>query len=172
MDQAGPRIWRRIRLALFVGALLSPLVSFDASAVPGVPDRGPWHIQSSPSPGTYDRLYGTAAIDPEDVWAVGRYIDKADVSRTLIEHWTGTSWGISATGVSSRENSYLVGVVATPHAPDLWAVGYTTSLAGTEDQTLVEHSVGRSWSAVANTGPGLLAGIAAFSPDDVAETRA
>jgi hypothetical protein len=167
VEQAGGRVWRRIRVALFVGAVLSPLLSFDASAAPGVRDRGPWHIQSSPSPGTYDRLYGTAAIDPEDVWAVGRYIDKDDVSRTLIEHWNGTSWGISSNAVSRRENSYLFGVAATPHAPDLWAVGYTANLAGSNYQTLVEHSVGRSWSAVATTGPGLLAGVAALSPDDV-----
>lgn len=167
MKHAGQRVRRHILVALFVGALLSPLVSFDASAVPGVADRGPWHIQPSPSPGTFDRFYGTAAIDPEDVWAVGRYIDKANVSRTLIEHWNGARWGISANAVSGHQDSYLFGVVATPHAPDVWAVGYTASLAGTEDQTLVEHSVGRSWSAVANTGPGLLAGVAALSPGDV-----
>jgi hypothetical protein len=167
MEEPRARIWMRICLALCVVALLSLLVSFDASATPKGPDRGPWHIQASPSPGTYDRLYGTAAIDPEDVWAVGRYIDKADVSRTLIEHWNGTSWGISANAVLGQENSYLFGVVAAPHSSDLWAVGYTASRAGTNYQTLVEHSMGRRWRVAANTGPGVLAGVAALSPDDV-----
>ena len=54
-----------------------------------------------------------------------------------------------------------------PHAPDLWAVGYTATAADTNDQTLVEHSAGRRWSSWADTGPGLLAGGAALSPDDV-----
>ena len=59
----------------------------------------------------YDRLYGTAAIDPDDVGAVGRYIDKANVSRTLIEHWNG----------ASREMSVDV-------QSGLWAAGFDLNL--------------------------------------------
>jgi hypothetical protein len=160
---------RRRNLLLVTVALLSPFISLEASAAAAArgPGPGPWKIQTTPSPGTFDRLFGTAAIDPEDVWSVGRFVDGANVSRPLIEHWNGMSWVTTASNVPVRRDGDLLGVTATPDARDVWAVGYTTDLVGTDDETLVDHWNGKRWNVATPANPGVLAGVAARSQTDV-----
>jgi len=54
-----------------------------------------WSRLKSPNPGhpANGQLNGVAAITPDDVWAVGSSGQGAP-SRTLIEHWDGSTWSI------------------------------------------------------------------------------
>ncbi len=152
-------------------ALVGTLVWSVGAGVTTVPASGlglrPWHIQASPDRGTFDNLYGTAAVEPKDVWAVGRYINGSDVSQSLIEHWDGTAWSQTPSHVPAQIDSSLFAVAATPDARDVWAVGTIADPAGVDDQTLVDHWNGRRWVVMASASPGVLSGVTALSPDDV-----
>ncbi|MBO0834017.1 MAG: hypothetical protein J2P28_00690 [Actinobacteria bacterium] len=67
---------------------------------------------------------------------------------TLIEYWNGQSWRVQASPNPVVGNNILTGVSAASSA-DVWAVGYTESLSGSQ-QALIEHWNGRSWSVQAN----------------------
>ncbi len=50
-------------------------------------------LVSSPNPVETDNLLlGVAEVSANDIWAVGTYIVNHSRTRTLIEHWDGTSW--------------------------------------------------------------------------------
>jgi len=130
-------------------------------------DRGPWRIDASPNPGIKDRLYGAVAIHRRDAWAVGRFVNQAGISMPLIGHWDGTRWRTAASRAPDSVNSYLFGVAALPHSPDVWAVGATADLNLANDQTLIEHFDGARWRVKPSPTRGVLAGVSARSPDDV-----
>ncbi len=44
-------------------------------------------------PSSSNYLRAVVAIAPDDIWAAGDYYDGV-ISRPLIEHWTGSGWGI------------------------------------------------------------------------------
>jgi hypothetical protein len=108
--------------------------------------------------GNYSALTGVAVISPSDVWAVGA---KGHAnSRTLIEHWDGTSWSEVLLGEVS---SQLDGVAAAS-STDVWAVG-----ANAASQTLVMHWNGQRWLIVASPNIGssdTLTGICVISRND------
>jgi hypothetical protein len=56
-----------------------------------------WQIVPSPNAGTHGNLLaGIAAASANDLWSVGSYIDAGNfLPRTLIEHWSGTTWRIA-----------------------------------------------------------------------------
>jgi hypothetical protein len=103
-----------------------------------------------------DRLYGVAAVSPQDAWAVG-----LEPSRSLIVHWNGKAWSQSLAGLG-----FYYGVAAGS-ASDVWAVGGTYWFRPTH--TLIEHWNGTRWARVPSPSPsggGLLSAAAAISPDD------
>jgi hypothetical protein len=111
-----------------------------------------WIVVPSPdngSNGSY--LQSVAALDTNDVWAVGYYIDDNLVNQTLVEHWNGQSWTIIPSPNRGADGSQLTGVAAvSPN--DIWAVG--NSGQGNAVQTLIEHWNGSSWSIVDSPNPG------------------
>jgi hypothetical protein len=95
-------------------------------------------------------LHGVAADSANDVWAVG--YDTANVfQQTLVERWTGTTgtyWTLVASPNSGAYQNELLGVAAAS-ASDVWAVGYyDTTANGLNDQPLIEHYDGHTWSIV------------------------
>jgi hypothetical protein len=114
-----------------------------------------WERVSSPNGASgsdaVNELNGVVAISPGDAWAVGEYRESPQTSdayptRTLVEHWDGSSWSIVSTpNPSSSENRLSAVAAAGPN--DVWAVGLAG--VGTRSTTLIEHWDGQRWSVVA-----------------------
>jgi hypothetical protein len=94
-----------------------------------------------------------AADAPTDLWAVG-FRMKAGVSRTLVEHWNGTTWATlpSPNVGASRNQLDSVAAIAPANA---WAVGFRSNSAGVS-RTLIEHWNGASWQAQPSPDAGAL----------------
>ena len=103
-----------------------------------------WTIQHSPSPGSSSLLTAVAAVSRTNVWAVG-YSDSSDgtTTKTLIEHWNGSSWKIQPSPNPSVAQNYLCGVDATSSS-NAWTAG-TYVQAGFQGP-LMERWNGKSWS--------------------------
>lgn len=103
-------------------------------------DGTSWSVVPSPNAGTRENyLHEVSAVSADDVWAVGAYIvyiGGTTYSRTLVEHWDGTTWSIVPSADPSNYDNNLYGVDIAS-ANDVWAVG---DRAGSQySQTLVEH---------------------------------
>ncbi len=132
-------------------------------------DGNAWTISPSPTIGSDSNvLLGLAAPSSNDVWAAGYYLNASGVAQTLIEHWNGSAWTVSASP-NSGLGANTLNAVAARAANDAWAVGTTTSANGVP-QALIEHWNGSIWTVVSapNGGPGpnTLQAISARAADD------
>jgi hypothetical protein len=99
-----------------------------------------------PSP---DRPFGgsflnaVAALSASDAWAVGLSRSPGGTARTLILHWNGRRWAISASPNAGPGDNFLVSVAAAGPA-DVWAVGYRD--ADGTFRSLTEHWDGHRWT--------------------------
>jgi len=116
------------------------------------------------------QLSSVVALAADDAWAVGSSGQGAP-SRTLIEHWDGTSWTVVPSPNKGPFPNALSDVDAV--APDdIWAVG-TWFTKAFDDRTLTLHWNGTTWSRVAspNAGPASaandLVSVSAVGTDDV-----
>jgi hypothetical protein len=87
----------------------------------------------------------------------------------MAEHFDGSSWTeYPLPNVGPNENCLLG--VSTPPAGQAWAVGYYVN-AEYQQQTLIQHYNGTSWSVIPSPSPGarqnILYGVAALSDTDV-----
>jgi hypothetical protein len=116
-------------------------------------DGSVWCQVASPDPGGSARGNAVSAVtatSASNAWAVGYYVNSANVEQTLVLHWNGTSWKQVTSpdpGTSARYNA-LSGVTATS-ASNAWAVGYYVNSAYVA-QTLTMHWNGTTWSKVAS----------------------
>jgi hypothetical protein len=107
-----------------------------------------WSVVSNPQPGTQrDILFSASATSPSDAWAAGEQQGADGKFMTLVEHWDGSSWSVSASANPGDAGDSFYGVFARS-ASDVWAVGQSLSSSGT-DRALIEHFNGTSWSVVA-----------------------
>jgi hypothetical protein len=119
-------------------------------------------------PHSFSSLDGVSIVASDDAWAVGYAQNYAGTrTKTLIEHWDGSSWTIIPSPNPGDYNFLLdVDAVSTE---DVWAVGTRFDVAGTHN--LVLHWDGRAWRSIAVPSPGLddnsMEGIVAIAPDDV-----
>src|SRR5438034_3887702 len=116
-----------------------------------------WQVVPSPNhPDADHYLRGVFALDPNDVWAVGRYDPQGGGSSTLILHWDGVSWSIVPSPNPTVYNELRAVTAAALN--DVWAVGYhfvsslNPQVLG--QQTLIEHWDGTSWSIVPSPNVG------------------
>jgi hypothetical protein len=109
-------------------------------------DGSAWRIDPTNGP-PLSQLWGVAALAPDDVWAVGQFLDSGNF-HPLIEHWDGTVWSVAS---SPALDGMLSGVVARS-ARDVWAVGEVDTAQGTVP--LLEHWDGRTWQVVHGADPG------------------
>ena len=120
-----------------------------------------WSVVSSPSPGLgEDVLTGVTALAPNNVWAVGFYATDLNTDRptkTLIEHWDGSSWKVVSSpniGPHSVYQSNHLGGITTVSANDVWAFGdYYAADGSAQIFTLVLHWDGISWKVVPSPPP-------------------
>ncbi len=129
-------------------------------------DGTSWTQSPSPSPGGGSDLTGVTATSATDAWAVGDYSTDSQSSTllTLILHWDGTSWKqVSSPSPGPLDLTQLTSVDATSPT-DAWAVGFFPD--GTNNQTLILHWNGTSWTQTPSPNPAdddRLDGVAASS---------
>jgi hypothetical protein len=133
-----------------------------------------WRITAAPplpKAGASGVLSGVdEVVGPANVWAVGSFTLAAGGTRTLIEHFTGTSWGVVPspdpfTGPGADDELNAVGGTS---ASDLWAVGF--DLEGNIAQGLFAHFNGTTWQAappLAAAGIPDFVSVSAVSTNDV-----
>src|SRR5579884_34686 len=131
-----------------------------------------WSIVSSQAPNgtTQDQLFSVTAISASNIWAVGSSHTK-QASKTLIEHWNGSSWSIVSSPNTQSAGNGLNSVTAIS-ASNIWAVGESYSQYGSPSQTLIEHWNGSAWGIVsspnvAGAQNNDLLGIAATSSNNI-----
>jgi hypothetical protein len=125
-----------------------------------------WSPVATPDVGTGSNiLSGVLALAPNNVWAVGYSTatskpppNEYDVpTKTLIEHYNGTSWSIVSSpnvGPNSQyQSNRLLGLTAvSPN--DIWAFGSYNAASGNGDEyTLIEHWDGTSWTIATSPTP-------------------
>jgi IPT/TIG domain len=114
-----------------------------------------------------DVLGAVSGTSAKDIWGVGwtTAVLQQGPSRTLTEHWNGTSWStVASPSATLSDNNLLVGV-SSSGTGDVWAVG---GYVRTRDSggnaiysTLAEHYDGSTWITVGL--PGLGAGTNVFN---------
>ncbi len=132
-----------------------------------------WSLSYPPNPGgaTMDHLLTSVSIVPgssgNDVWAAGYYYNGSDY-RTLVVHWTGSSWShVASTNPGASTDNFLMGVSATgPN--DVWFSGYYGGFAASTPFTLrwTGSSFTTPTTPSAGTGAQLFQ-IAALAPNNV-----
>jgi hypothetical protein len=131
-----------------------------------------WHpVTSLNASSGRNILAGLAAGAPNDVWAVGFYVNSSSVYQTLAEHWDGSAWGIVPTPNVGLGNNLLTAITAIGPT-DVWAVGFwRPGDSSTYAQPLTEHWNGNGWTVVPTPNvPNSLAplyGVSAGATNDV-----
>ena len=131
-----------------------------------------WTVVPSPNPqppGDYEfsnELFGIAAVNDHDIWAVGQTYDFTD-GDSLILHWNGEVWS-EVDHPHPGLGGVLYGVTALA-TDKVWAVG-NSYFAGLQ-QSVVQEWDGQEWTVIpsANVGPFLntFLNIWATTPTDI-----
>ncbi len=104
-----------------------------------------WSLVPSPNvePEVDNGLAAVTAIASDDVWAVGtQQPTSLTAPHTLTLHWDGTAWSIVPSANTSQTSGNHLLAAAAVASDDVWATGFTPSIA------LAEHWDGNSWSVV------------------------
>jgi hypothetical protein len=111
-----------------------------------------WRTVPSPDrPAAGSFLNAVVALSDTDAWAVGLSRSPGSRARTLIMHWDGRRWTITASPNAGAGDNSLVSVVAAS-AQDAWAAGYHDARGSY--RSLVEHWDGDRWTVVRLPSPG------------------
>jgi hypothetical protein len=123
-----------------------------------------WKVVPSPSSlNEADILQSVSVVSAKDIWAVGSIFAGFSSGVPEIEHWNGSQWSIVPPAISGPNSA--LSSVAMVSATDVWAVGTANN------QTLVEHYDGSTWSVVSSpnvgTGSNYLASVTVVSANDI-----
>ncbi len=120
-----------------------------------------WHRVRSPNAGNgQNTLLGVATLGPDDVWAVGWFVEAQNQDRpqkTLVEHWNGQEWSVVPSPNIGGPNTQSIsnelrGVIAVS-AQDIWAFGDTDAFGPERITNLVMHWDGTGWTIVPTPDP-------------------
>lgn len=100
-----------------------------------------WSVVASPNASSsINQLKGVIALSSNNVWAVGYSITNDNPRKTLIEHWTGSSWSIVSSPNTGTGDNVLNAVARVPGKNQAWAVGsYYPIRFGATQSTLIER---------------------------------
>jgi hypothetical protein len=99
----------------------------------------------------YTEFRGVAASSPADIWAVGVTHAPA-LDLPAIQHWDGKAWSSVAVAPNGGRPD-VVNAVSTVGPRNAWAVGYSAGKEGHQEDVLIEHWDGRTWSVVSAPNP-------------------
>jgi hypothetical protein len=127
-----------------------------------------WTVVGTPNAGAgFNDLNGVAAIDSNDVWAVGNAQSGSTVLNLAL-HWNGSNWAGVATP-QPGSGQFLTGVSALG-SKNVWAAGAYANGSGVL-QNLVLQWDGTSWTQTlppnAGAGDNILQTIFATSANDI-----
>jgi hypothetical protein len=105
-----------------------------------------WRVIPSTLPaGSAGAFLGLAGLSDTNMWAAGLLFQPTGVERTLIEHWNGSTWKITASPTPSSKSgvisSVLFGITASSSSA-AWAVGATQV---NPSSGIIEHWNGHAW---------------------------
>jgi hypothetical protein len=131
-------------------------------------DGASWSVVPSPSPGSLSNaLLGIAAVDEDNIWAVGYKKSSGAGYRSLVLRYDGTAWTEVKVPTAGDGDNVLTGVSAVPGG-EVWAAGYLVS--GTRHKALTLRHDGVAWDRVPSANGGedvtALRDIDASSPTD------
>src|SRR2546422_442307 len=133
---------------------------------PGVDNNDLWGVTIVPGAtvstnnvwavGDSTDVSGVAATGANDVWAIGSSIEPGGAARTLILHYNGIAWTITASANQGIYANTLYGVTALS-ATAAYTVGNWIDING-RSHTLLEQWNGIAWSVVTtpDVSPGTL----------------
>src|SRR5262249_14863636 len=84
-----------------------------------------WSVVTSPNPNSFDDyLNVVACTSASNCWAAGNYFGSGPLAnnKTLIAHWDGSSWSVTASPNPSSASGFL-NAVTCPSSSQCWAVG-------------------------------------------------
>jgi hypothetical protein len=111
-------------------------------------DGSAWSIVPAPSPGVDAILTDVVAIDPSDVWAVGR-TGRGDTTHPLVERWNGSRWTVVPP--PEAPSTVLLSVAATSSGI---VVAGRASDGQTEPQPVAWVRSGEQWTDLSFAVPG------------------
>lgn len=114
-----------------------------------------WALQETPNPtgASESRLLGVSCSSATACTAVGSYVERSGVTRTLVERWNGTTWAIQTSADPAGARSSSLNGVACAGASACTAVGSYVESGGVT-KTLAESWNGTTWSLLAPNAPG------------------
>lgn len=161
-------MWRTARIGAAAILALGVAVGGVSTRKAFAADAGPpWAVIATPNTSAPDnQLTAVSCVDASDCWAVGASDDEpgAATTRTLAEHWNGSTWSVVATPNANATRTNLYGVTCVS-ASDCWAVGGWVA-SDTSSATLIEHWNGTLWSMVTTTSTGGGHAVSCFSASD------
>lgn len=139
-------VWTR-RLA----AWLAPVLLL-VSAAAAQPACGDWVVEPSPNFGPDNNtLYGIEMIAPDDIWAVGRYVDPSNLQDTpLALHWDGGAWTQVPVDCNAHplKPKCTLNAVTAVASNDVLAVGSFHHPDNLDWETVSVHWDGTQWTWV------------------------
>ena len=150
MTGSSPTSWRARAIFFFVvtAALVSAQSALAQTSI--------FAIQRSPSPNIFgNTINAVAALSSSEAWAVGYQNDNnLNDSRTLAEHWNGTSWTVvkspnpgSTPNCQNSNTGNFLNAVAYVSASDVWGVGFFFPCNGPL-RPMALHWDGTQWKPV------------------------
>jgi hypothetical protein len=112
-------------------------------------DGSNWTVVASPNVTRRPNvLTSVTAVSNSDVWAAGHASTRRGTTKTLIEHYDGTTWSVFPSP-NPRPVANQLYAIEAQSATNVWAVGVKgPSAGGSTAITLTEHFDGNSWSVV------------------------
>jgi hypothetical protein len=110
-----------------------------------------WNFVSAPAPGPNDNVLFSVTSIPHTNHLMAAGYQLSDREHSLIEYWDGTKWSVVSTP-NVGANDMLSGGIVALSANNAWAAGKYTYGQG-DDETLIEHWNGKTWSLVPSQNP-------------------
>lgn len=114
-----------------------------------------WAVQTTPSPtgASESRLQAVSCASSTACTAVGSYVERSGVTRTLAESWNGTTWSLQTSADPAGARSSVLNGVACASTSACTAVGSYVDSSGVT-RTLAESWNGTTWSLLSPNAPG------------------
>jgi hypothetical protein len=145
---------RRGRWSVSVGIAVVFLAAalLQTSVASATPTR--WSVVTSPNRGsTSNILRAVSCPTASSCIAVGSYLNKAGISRTLTESWNGTKWSVVKSPNASSYGNALNGIACTSSIYCVAVGDEIESESQDIELTLIETWDGNSWSVVPSANP-------------------
>ena len=117
-----------------------------------------------PNAPTNTTLNAISADGPNDVWAVGTYLNSATGQfDNFTIHFNGTAWAVVPMPVSGSFDA-----IKANSPTDVWAVGDQAVSGSSNPVTAIAHFNGTVWSAVPSPSPGIIANLTGVTTSNAA----